>query len=237
MSEGRKRMTYVISGINGYYDKLTELLTAVRFSDEDILYVLGDMVGTGSGSVETLNDLSMRANVYPIAGDQDFRTLRMLSGFDRMAKDGSTPDAAFISEMTDWATKDGGQEMLTAFRALDEDAREGVLDYLSEMTLFEEVTVGGKRYVLVHAGIRGFDPDRALDDYEPDDFMTEIPDFAEPYSDDFTTVVGHTPTSAIPGATAGCIFRTEGCIAVDCGVTAGGRLACLRLEDGAEFYA
>lgn len=230
-------MTYVISGIDGCFDRLTALLDAIRFSDSDILYVLGDMVGSGDASLEVVSDLSMRPNVYPVAGDKDFRALRMLSGFDRMAKDGTTPDSAFISEMKAWAEEEGGSAMLSAFRALDEDMREGILDFLSEMTLFEEPEVNGKKYLLVHAGIRGFDPGRELDSYTPEDFMTEAPDFGKPYFSDRTVIVGHTPTGKIPGATPGKIFRTDGFIAVDCGVGEGGKLACLRLEDGAEFYA
>ena len=230
-------MTYVISGIDGCFDRLTALLDTIRFSDSDILYVLGDMVGSGDASLEVVSDLSMRPNVYPVAGDKDFRALRMLSGFDRMAKDGTAPDPAFIAEMKAWAEQDGGSAMLAAFRALDEDMREGILDFLSEMTLFEEPEVNGKKYLLVHAGIRGFDPERELDSYAPEDFMTEAPDFGKPYFSDRTVIVGHTPTQKIPGATPGKIFHTDGFIAIDCGVTEGGKLACLRLDDGAEFYA
>ena len=230
-------MTYVISGIDGCFDRLTALLDAIRFSDSDILYVLGDMVGSGDASLEVVSDLSMRPNVYPVAGDKDFHALRMLSGFDRMAKDGTTPDPAFIAEMKTWAEEEGGSAMLAAFRALDEDMREGVLDFLSEMTLFEEPEVNGKKYLLVHAGIRGFDPGRELDSYEPEDFMTGAPDFGKPYFSDRTVIVGHTPTQKIPGATPGKIFHTDGFIAIDCGVGEGGKLACLRLDDGAEFYA
>ena len=229
-------MTYVISGIDGFSDKLTEMLDLIRFSDRDVLYVLGDAVGIGPGSLDVLNDLSMRANVYPIAGEKDFRALRMLSGFDRMAKDGTAPDAAFIAEMTAWAENEGGQTMLADFRALDDEMREGVLDFLSEMTLYEQAETGSRKYLLVHAGVRGFDASRDLDSYEPDDFMSVSPDFRTPYFSDCTVIVGHTPTSRIPGAVPGKIYRTDGFIAIDCGAAEGGTLSCLRLEDGEEFY-
>lgn len=228
-------MTYVISDISGQFEQLTELLEKIRFSENDVLYVLGDQVGSGSGSMEVLCDLSMRPNVYPIAGDKDFLALRMLGGFQKTAQSGETPSPEFISEMTAWVAQDGGA-VLGAFRELDEDLREGVLDYLSEMTLYEEAEVKGHKYLLVHAGVRGYDPDKSLEDYSPEDFFTESPDFTKGYAPDLTVVVGHLPTHQIPGAVGGRIFRAPGVIAMDCGAQENGTLGCLCLESGEEFY-
>jgi serine/threonine protein phosphatase 1 len=153
----------------------------------------------------------------------------MLYGFDRMLKSGATPDAGYISEMTQWV-QDGGQTTLDGFRALDADAREGVLDYLEEMTLFEEVEVKGKNYLLVHAGIADFDPDTDLEDYQPEDFFTEPLDASRPLLDGVTVIVGHQPTAS------GKITYGEGSIFIDCGVANGGKLGCLCLENGEEYY-
>ena len=69
--------------------------------------------------------------------------------------------------------QDGGQKTIEGFKALDEDMREGVLEYLEDMSLYEEVTASGRKYVLVHAGIADFDEDTDLDDYMPEDFISE----------------------------------------------------------------
>ena len=37
-------MTYVVSDIHGCLDKFNRLLREIRFTDNDILYVLGDIV-------------------------------------------------------------------------------------------------------------------------------------------------------------------------------------------------
>ena len=223
-------MTYVIANIHGEYQKFLNLLEQINFKDEDILYLLGDLVDFGEESMELIDDVSVRLNVYPIAGEHDFLAVRMLRGFDRMLKSGATPDAEYIAEMTQWV-KDGGQPTLEAFRALDEDAREGVLEYLEEMTLFEDVTVKGKRYVLVHAGIADYDADSDLEDYLPEDFFSEPLDASYRLIEDATVVVGHVPTQS------GKITRGEGSIFMDCGVYQGGKLACLCLETGKEYYA
>ena len=126
--------------------KKAELLAPA--GDLEKLYTAIDY---GADAVALLTELSMAENVYPVAGEHDFLALRMLAGFDKMLKSGSMPDADFAVEMTAWAA-DGGAATLEGFRALDEDMREGLLDYLSEFALFEEVEAGGQDYVLVHAG-------------------------------------------------------------------------------------
>ena len=220
-------MTYVVANLHGELDKYKALLDKIRFSKKDILYVLGDTADYGSDAVALLTELSMAENVYPVAGEHDFLALRMLAGFDKMLKSGSMPDADFAAEMTAWAA-DGGAATLEGFRALDEDMREGLLDYLSEFSLYEEVEAGGKDYVLVHAGICGFDADKELDEYEPEDFFA-VPD-SEQYYSDRTVVVGHAPTAS------GKIEREGNLIRIDCGAKDGGALACLCLETGEEFY-
>lgn len=220
-------MTYVVANLHGELDKYKALLDKIRFSKKDILYVLGDTADYGSYAVALLTDLSMAENVYPVAGEHDFLALRMLSGFDKMLKSGTMPDADFAAEMTAWAS-DGGAATLEGFRALDEDMREGLLDYLSDFSLYEEVQAGGKAFVLVHAGICGFDADKELDEYEPEDFFA-VPE-SEKYYDDRVVIVGHTPTAS------GKIEREGNLIRIDCGAKDGGALACLCLETGEEFY-
>ncbi|MBQ9773604.1 MAG: metallophosphoesterase [Clostridia bacterium] len=223
-------MTYVISDIHGNYQKFRALLSEISFREDDVLYILGDIVDYGDEAMELIADVSVRLNVYPVAGEHDYLAARMLYGFDKMLKSGATPDAGYISEMTAWV-QDGGQSTLDGFRSLDAEAREGVLDYLSDMTLFEEVEAGGKAYLLVHAGIANYDADADLEDYEPEDFFSEPLDASYPLVDGKTVIVGHVPTKS------GKIERGAGSIFMDCGAGEGGRLGCLCLETGEEFYA
>ena len=222
-------MTYVVSDIHGEYEKFLSLLSLIDLKDDDILYIAGDLVDYGAGGMELVGDLSVRLNVYPIAGDHDYIAARMLHGFDKMLRAGSAPDPDYIAEMTAWV-KDGGQPTLDAFRGLDRDERDGVLDYLGELPLFEEFTVGGTDYLMVHAGIAGYKNGTDPDDYQPEDFFSEVPDAEYPLVEGKTLIVGHVRTKS------GKIERGEGSIFLDCGVAEGGRLGCLCLETGKEFY-
>lgn len=226
-------MTYVTANLHGCYTKFSELLRQIKFRDRDVMYVLGDIVDYGDEPMELVCDLSMRYNVYAVAGEHDLTAARMLGGFERILKNGKAPDNAFKSGMIRWMSE-GGQPTLDGYRALDAEMKEGVLDYLSDMALYEEITVGGRYYVLVHAGLGEMTDEAAASDElfrEPINFTAPSP------LDGKIVIAGHVPTSEIPGGEAGCIFHGDGVIGIDCGAGRGGRIGCLRLEDGAEFYA
>ncbi len=228
-------MTYVVSDIHGNYDKFKLLLEKISFSDSDVMYILGDVVDYGEQSIELIEDISMRSNVLPVVGDHDYRALRLLMALDKMLRDGDMPDGETLALMTEWISE-GGQKTMTDFKALDEDRREGVLDYLSDMALYEEVEVKGQKYLLVHAGIADFDPSLDLEDCMPEDFISEPIDTAHEYFDDKIVIAGHIPTSNIEGADKGMIFYGEGSILIDCGAAFGESLGCLCLENGKEYY-
>ena len=96
-------MTYVTAGIYGNWEKYNRLLQAIDLKDTDVLYVIGDVSDYGEQGMEVLTDMSMRANVYPVAGAHDFLALRMLAGFDKMLRDGASPTPEFAAEMMAWA--------------------------------------------------------------------------------------------------------------------------------------
>jgi serine/threonine protein phosphatase 1 len=227
-------MIYAVSNLHGNYSKFKKLLKAIAFKDTDIMYVLGDIVDYGDEGMELIGDLSIRYNVYPIVGEHDYTAVKMLSGFEKMLKSGETPDKKFIARMTEWAA-DGGQVTLDAFRTLDAEMREGIIDYLSDMTLYEEVEAGGKNYLLVHAGIAGYKEGADLDSLKPEAFFTEALDLTKKYFDNVTVVVGHNPTTEDNGGD-GKIFYGNGSIAIDCGEARGGTIGCIRLDDLKEFY-
>ena len=223
-------MTYVMANLHGEYQRFQDLLSKIRFRDTDILYILGDIVDYGSESMELIADLSVRTNVYSIAGEHDFLAARMLTELDKMLREGSAPDPEIMAEMAAWM-QDGGEKTITAFRALDEEQREGVLDYLCDLALFEEAEVKGESYLMVHAGIADYKAGSDIEDYLPEEFFTETPDPEYPLVEDTTLIVGHAPTKS------GKIERGEGTIYLHCGVEDGGKLACLCLETQREYYA
>lgn len=227
-------MIYAVSDLHGSFEKFKKLLKEIKFADNDVMYVIGDIVDYGEEPIELLCDLSMRYNVIPIVGDHDYRALRLLTELNKMYS-GASPDPEIIGEMTEWI-QDGGQKTMEGFKALDEDMREGVLEYLEDMSLYEEVEVKGKKYILVHSGIADYTPDSDLEDYMPEDFINAELDLTRPLIDGVTVVAGHTPTYSIDGAESGKIYHGEGSMVIDCGAAFGEPLACVCLDNGKEYY-
>ena len=222
-------MTYVVSDIHGNYEKFKALLSEISFKDSDVMYILGDIVGDGDDTIGLICDISMRYNVLPILGESDYRALPLLTELDGMLR-GNAPDPEMLPRLADWL-QNGGQNTIEGFKALDADMREGVIDYISDMALYEELTVNGRKYLLLHAGITEFDPMVSLDEYMPEDFISTPLDPDAEYYDNTTLVVGHTPTSELGSANK--IFHApNGNLFINCEDS----LGCLCLETNEEFY-
>ena len=233
-------MTYVMSDLHGQYRQYKDMLRLIRFSDADELYILGDVVDRGPDSMKLLLDMSMYPNIVPILGNHDLTAEHLLTLLNVEITEQNhdvrlTSDS--IKALSGWLL-DGGQETLTDFRNLSPELRADVLDYLAEFAPYEELTVGGKRFTLVHAGIPDFDPDRPLEDYDERALLIERTDYSRRYYPDpnHYLVTGHTPTALIDPEYDGRIYRRHGHIAIDCGAVFGKRLGCIRLDDFEEFY-
>ncbi len=231
-------MTYVISDIHGDYDRYIKMLDLIKLDENrDVLFVLGDVIDFGEDSFKILLDMSSRPNVYPILGEHEELAAPLLA---KLAGDFSEKaiagfDAETMQNFMKWG-KNGGQETVRAFRELDKQDREWVVEYLEEFMPYEEIEVGGKTFVLVHAGLDNFSKSREMDDYDVEELVHECPDWSKVYFDNKTLVVGHTPTVEINPSSKGKIWKLNGTIAIDCGAAYGLPLGCLRLDDMEEFY-
>jgi len=229
-------MTYVMSDLNGCFNAYSKMLDKIGFCDDDILYILGDVVDFGRHSARLLEDMMFRPNVYPILGDHDRTARRLLRGMTAEGAKSVGPD--FIQQAQHWLSH-GGKALAAAFREMEEDDQEGLLDYLDEFSLYEVAEVGGKTWLLSHMGI----PAQAVDDpyaIAMEDLPDSPPDFTAPNPLPFPQIVGSTPTARIDPASSGKIWQGNGWIALNCGIVKpdwGGHLACLRLDDMQAFYS
>ena len=243
-------MIYCMSDIYGDYERYKKMLVKIRFSDKDILYVLGNSID-GGDSMKILLDMMMRENVYPVIGEHEYAALRCLGKLMEASdmSDLSSLDPDTMQKLSDWV-RIGGQKTIVQFRALSDEQKEMVVDYLCDFALYEEVSAGGKDFILVHAGLSNFAPEKDLDDYDIYELITGSLDYSKVYFEDKYLVTGHTPTRkiheednpllepAVNGAPCGHdkIFIKNNHIAINCGDDIGGRLGAIRLDDMAEFY-
>ncbi len=229
-------MTFVVSNLYGRFDKFENLIKKINLKESDTLYVLGNIVDYGEQSIELVNDLSTRYNVYSVLGEHDYKAYLLLSEFDRILKEGGAPSVSFTKEMIAWA-QDGGQETLEAFKNADADSKEGFLEYLSDLPVFEEVTLkNGKEFVLTCRGINNFDKDADLYDYELDDFINGYLDIDKTYYTDKIMVVGYLDYSHTPAGRAKKINAKCNNIALACDMSENDDVVCICLESNDEYY-
>lgn len=234
-------MTYVFSDVHGHYDKYKAMLEEIQFKSTDTLFVLGDVIDRGPDGVKILQDMMGRPNVFPLLGNHEFTAAVCLPWLMEEVTEQSLDglDKEQIAALSEWIANGGGTT-LRALRSLSQEEREEVLEYFQEMELYAEVEAGGREFVLVHAGLEGFEPDRPLDSYELSAFLFDRPGLDRTYFEDRFLVFGHTPTRLLREwageRPADTILRWGNQIAIDCGCGFGGQLGCLCLETMEEFY-
>lgn len=231
-------MTYVMSDLHSQYEKYLQMLEMIHFSDDDDLYILGDVVDRGPQSVELLQDMSMRMNVFPILGNHDMTAALLLKKLcveiteDNYANQ-LNPEILKILAM--WQM-DGGQATLDGFKKLSVDEREALIEYLEEFTPYETLEIAGNRFILVHGGIPYEKRKLPLSKQSVHELVIERPDYSKRYYNNTYLVTGHTPTINIGEEYKGRIYKANGHIAIDCGAGFGMPLGCIRLDDFMEFY-
>ena len=105
-------MVYAMSDLHGCYDLYIKMLEKIKFSDEDTLYILGDIVDRGPDGIKILQDIQKRHNVFPLRGNHDYSALRI---FQKIRYSREIND--FIPECIMWKLI-GGEPTYKAFIAL-----------------------------------------------------------------------------------------------------------------------
>lgn len=231
--------TYVISDVHGNYEGYMKILELINFSDKDILYVNGDVIDRGMGGVKILQHMMMQANIYPILGNHEYAAATCLRFLMKEITEESIGDIdeETIKNLMEWQNI-GGQRTMDAFHKLSREEKQDIIDYLDEFSLYEEVTVKGKQFVIVHAGLTNFSPDRPLDDYEMYELIFKAPHYDTVYFSDKYLVTGHLPTKAIEGnPRPNKIFIQNNHVSIDCASGYDGCVGCICLDTFEEFYS
>lgn len=235
-------MIYVMSDIHGRYDKYLKMLDHIHFSDEDTLYVLGDMIDRGPDGLKVLLDAASRPNVVCLIGNHELNALLALPSIIRAMQ---RPDETYLTldeeDMLNLWLINGGAVTIQTFMQMSEEEQAQVCDSLNDLVTYAGVEVNGRRFILVHTGPENFSPSRSMTDYSLDEVTFSRPDANTRYFEDVTMVFGHTPTPLLFESRGEIpeeykIFHGDTFIDIDCCATYGGRLACLCLDTMEEFY-
>lgn len=165
--------TYVISDIHGEYDMFMELLDIISFKDLDVLYVLGDVLDREPNPIKTLKKLMKMPNVVCIIGNHELMALESLQFLmQEVASDGIKKlDAQMLDAFLVWAEHNGGQTTIGEFRQLNRDEQNEIIEFLKDFSVYEEIDVAGKKYLLVHAGLGMYFPGKDIEDYSLEELV------------------------------------------------------------------
>lgn len=227
--------TYVMSDIHGFYQTFLNALNTIEFTDDDELYIIGDVIDRGTQGVKILQYVMNKPNIHMIMGNHEYMCSVFFS---------KKPDEASVRR---W-NRNGNFYTLKGFDQLNKKEKSELLDFIKSLPVEVDVKVKKKKFHLVHG-------------YLGDDDYHKI--WNRPKQDDKpklkkneTLIIGHTPVCeyVCPGTDEEMyvysskltkkkdhfrIFHGNGFIDIDCCIGVGfsaARLGILRLEDMQEFY-
>jgi serine/threonine protein phosphatase 1 len=216
---------YVISDLHGCYDKFIKMLNEIEFKDSDELYILGDIFDRGEKPLEILDYIISHKNITLLKGNHEQMYIDYFEQDD--------PELWYYN---------GGQKTHQQIIQRDYSFEISLYHYLKKLPVIKVLD----KFILVHAGLY-FPKD--YDYLELEEFLNQEEDIClwdrsnignEKKYRDYTVICGHTPVQSITNNYDEVqIIQRYGTFYIDCGCVfekANGKLACLRLDDMAEFY-
>ena len=230
-------MVYVTSDLHGFsLERFQHFLAQVGFSDEDYLFILGDVIDRGEEGVAILKWLLWQPNVQLILGNHEAMLLAcefLFREVDEASLDSLT--GAEIQAYRLWKSN-GADPTLRALRECSVEERTDIWEYLRECPIYDTVSLESGEFLLVHGGLDGFEEGKAIEDYGAHTLLWSRPTPTDIYSEKFMTIVGHTPTHFYGAEYRGRALHTKTFINIDTGCASGGTPMLLRLDDMQEFY-
>ena len=242
--EAGKRVL-VASDIHGNLSYLKKILKKARFSDNDILFIVGDMIEKGPENLKTLRyimELCQKENIIALIGNVDAYRLKLIYGlseenvcgfYDYMLNLRKWVGTSFYEELANECgyTINAPEDILESKQAVVAHF-EKEFNFLSNLPTVVET----QNYVFVHGGLR----EKQVSDNSDKGVLelTKFDAFAEntPYSFDKYIIAGHWPVvlygSDKPQMNP-IINRDKKIISIDggCGVKKDGQLNLLIIPD------
>ncbi|MBE5878227.1 MAG: serine/threonine protein phosphatase [Lachnospiraceae bacterium] len=225
-------MIYVMSDIHGCYDKYEKMLKKINLTNEDTIYILGDVLDKGPAGMKVLLDIADRDNIILLRGNHEYAALIFLWKHHVHEELEITEYLPLSFELW-WS--DGGSATATEFSQLDDKEQEKALDVIKRSLISKELEINGQKYLLAHTAPE-IEKVVDYDNWMLYDFIIGEPDYDEVYFRDKIIVTGHTPTGYIDNTYKGRIWKGNNHIAIDCGAAYGGSLGCICLDTMEEFY-
>lgn len=230
-----RRLTYIVSDVHGRADRFHEIIDKVNFTDEDQMYILGDVIDRNPDGITILCEIMSADNMHMLLGNHEYM---MVNAID---------DPGY--QINQWCTNldlwylNGGAVTEEAYNELDAEKQKEIISYIKQLPLNIEIICNSKLYLLVH----GSPVSMYNEEYSQyvDKIEYAVWNRFDPQKDEFdadsTLICGHTPTIHLSPSFPMRVYRAKNVLYIDCGCAYskedGGRLACVCIETGKIVYS
>ena len=235
----------VTSDIHGNLSYLKKVLEKARFSDNDILFIVGDMIEKGPENLKTLRyimELCQKENVIALIGNVDAYRIKLIYG---LSEENVCGFYDYILNLRQWVGASFYEELATECGYTINSPADILLSKQEVINHFEKefnflaslpTIVETQNYIFVHGGLRKKQVSDNL--YKTVFELTKFDAFAENTSDIFDkyVIAGHWPVVLYgydkPQMNP-IINRNKKIISIDggCGVKKDGQLNLLIIPD------
>lgn len=188
-------MTYFVSDVHGQYELFIRLLEKIGFSDKDEMYVLGDMIDKGKGSIRLLKYVMGKPNIHCIMGNHEYR---LLYEYHSIMEDSPTDFSEVLTMLQNH------------FAPEDDPLTFEVLDWLECLPYYIE----GEDFIAVHAGVPADEENNLIDpaDALPEQLIYDRAFKKQDYipKSEKCVIFGHTPTVYICGKPIILAYKKKG---------------------------
>lgn len=217
--------TYVMSDIHGDYTKFLKMIKKINFSNEDTLYILGDIFDRGKQPFNILGYIIKHKNIHLLMGNHE---TCLIDWYEH-------------NESWVWL-QNGGQKTFEQFVRKDYIQQEFLYKYIRNLP---HCIVVGDKYILTHAGL--YIPP-LCNDYSLNQLIDLLGDGLlwnrktignEKLYKHYTQICGHNTVQSIQKQEETKILKRNGIYYIDCGCgfkDPTSKLACLCLNDLSEYY-
>lgn len=177
------RRIFALGDIHGRFDRLSSVFNKIQFdAEQDFLILLGDYIDRGNENLHCLQwamKMSKFKNVVVLRGNHEQMMLfyYLLGTFESsiwLPNGGNRTKA----EIDEWCKTNPG-------------FLKQALIFINERPLYHKMTINGKEYIFVHAGLK---PNVSLENQTDESLLWIREEFYNDYNGTAEIICGHTPT-------------------------------------------
>jgi serine/threonine protein phosphatase 1 len=226
-----------IGDVHAHYDELIEMLNKIKYvPEEDILIFHGDYLDRGTQNLKTLYKIMelKKQGAICLRGNHEWFTAMALH--DICFKN---PMYKEPFELDNFYFIHGGKDTYDELMELDDEGRLEVYNFINNLPLYATLD----KYIFVHGGINS---NLRLEEHMLNEIVLPSSNWVrKPAYTNKVVVFGHLPTVNLYGykkikdiknSKIWYDTRYKDKIGIDCGCGVGGRLACIDLVSGKEYY-